>query len=168
MKVYTLIVGSFLENCYVVVNQKNEAIVIDPGSEATKIIEFLQPYKVVGILVTHHHFDHIGALEELENIYHLKSNQKIEEFSYEVILTPGHTLDSLSFYFPNEKILFVGDFIFRGAIGRTDLGGDDKLMKNSIQNLLSTIPLDTTLYPGHGDATTLEAEKTFLEKIFLK
>ena len=168
MKMYTLVVGSLLENCYVVVNQKNEAIVIDPGSEATKIIEFLRPYKVVGILVTHHHFDHIGALEELENIYHLKSNQKIEKFSYEVILTPGHTLDSLSFYFPNEKILFVGDFIFHGAIGRTDLGGDDKLMKNSIQNLLSIIPLDTTLYPGHGDATTLETEKTFLEKIFLK
>ena len=164
MTIHTLVVGELQENCYVLVNEKKEAILIDPGDEKEKILDFLKPYKVVGILVTHFHPDHVGALKELENFYHLKANQKVEEFHYEVFSNPGHTLDSISFYFPEEKIMFVGDFIFYHTIGRCDLGGDVDLMKKSIQKILQTIPLDTILYPGHGRTTKLGQEKVFLEQ----
>ena len=164
MIIHTLIVGELQENCYVVVNEKNEALVIDPGDEAKKILNFLKPYKVVGIFVTHFHPDHVGALKELENFYHLKANQKIEGFHYEIFSNPGHTLDSISFYFPDEKMMFVGDFIFYHTIGRCDLGGSESLMRESIQKILKSIPLDTTLYPGHGRITKLGQEKVFLEQ----
>ena len=164
MKIYTLVVGELQENCYVVVNEKNEAVVIDPGAEIKRILQFLKPYKVVGILVTHFHFDHVAALEELENFYHLKANQKVQEFQYIVFKNPGHTLDSISFYFPTENVMFVGDFIFYHTIGRTDLGGSDILMQESIRKILQEIPLNTTLYPGHGKFTVLEKEKSFLEQ----
>ena len=164
MTIYTLVVGELRENCYVVVNEKKEALVIDPGDEARKILDFLKPYKVVGILVTHFHPDHVGALKELENFYHLKANQKVEGFHYEVFSNPGHTLDSISFYFPDEKIMFVGDFIFFHTIGRCDLGGDIGLMRESIRKILKNIPLDTTLYPGHGRITNLGKEQFFLEQ----
>lgn len=164
MTIHTLVVGKLQENCYVVVNKKNEAIVIDPGDEIEKILAFLKPYKVVGILVTHFHFDHIGALKELLNFYPLQVNQKVQEFHYEIFSNPGHTLDSISFYFPDEKVMFVGDFIFYHSIGRTDLGGNDFLMRESIQKILKNIPLDTILYPGHGRFTVLGKEKNFLEQ----
>ena len=164
MTIRTLVVGKLQENCYVVVNKKNEAIVIDPGDEIEKILAFLKPYKVVGILVTHFHFDHIGALKELLKFYPLQVNQKVQEFHYEIFSNPGHTLDSISFYFPDEKVMFVGDFIFYHSIGRTDLGGNDFLMRESIQKILKNIPLDTILYPGHGRFTVLGKEKNFLEQ----
>lgn len=88
MKIYTLVVGELQENCYVVVNEKNEAIVIDPGAEIKRILQFLKPYKVVGILVTHFHFDHVGALEELENFYHLKANRNLNTFRNEKTFKP--------------------------------------------------------------------------------
>lgn len=164
MTIHTLVVGKLQENCYVVVNKKNEAIVIDPGDEIEKILAFLKPYKVVGILVTHFHFDHIGALKELLKFYPLQVNEKVQEFHYEIFSNPGHTLDSISFYFPDEKVMFVGDFIFYHSIGRTDLGGNDFLMRESIQKILKNIPLDTILYPGHGRLTVLGKEKNFLEQ----
>lgn len=165
MKVKKIVVGNLEENCYVVVNEKKEALVIDPGDEADKILAFLKPYHVVGILVTHYHFDHVGALEELETFYSLKANVKSCVFDYEVIKTPGHTSDSISFYFPELGCVFVGDFIFKDGIGRTDLGGNDFEMKESIQMFLKCFSDNTVLYPGHGVSTTLGAERRFLEYI---
>ena len=168
MTIHTLVVGELQENCYVLVNEKKEAILIDPGDEKEKILDFLKPYKVVGILVTHFHPDHVGALKELENFYHLKANQKVEEFHYEVFSNPGHTLDSISFYFPEETIMFVGDFIFRDTVGRCDLPtGSSSEMDKSIARIKEYSD-DINLYPGHGDETTLGREKThnlyFIEK----
>lgn len=168
LQVHCLVVGNLQENCFILINNNDEALIIDPGDEAKKIIDFLKPYKVVGILVTHYHFDHIGALKDLEKYFSVKANQKINNFDYVTMATPGHTLDSVSFYFPKEKMMFVGDFVFYHTIGRTDLGGDEKLMKDSIINLINTIPMDTILYPGHGIATILENEKMLLEKIIKK
>lgn len=165
MKVEKIVVGDLAENCYVVINEQKEAIIIDPGDEAQKIIDFLKPYHVIEILVTHHHFDHVGALQELTDFYHIKPNISSGKFAYQKIATPGHTMDSVSYYFPEQKCAFVGDFIFKEAIGRTDLGGNDLAMRESLQMFLKEIPLETTLYPGHGPKTTLQAEKPFLESL---
>lgn len=102
---------------------------------------------------------------------------RVEEFSYEplypgeqvwlgevckVMHTPGHTKGSLSFYFPDSKMVFVGDLIFQGSVGRTDLpGGDPYVLLKSIKTKIMTLPLDTTIYPGHGPFTTVKDEKYF-------
>ena len=71
------------------------------------------------------------------------------------------------FYFKKEKVMFTGDFIFKGTIGRTDLyGGNFKQMKESLKNII-TYPDDIKIYPGHGPSSTLGAEKE-IYKSFIK
>ena len=82
-----------------------------------------------------------------------------KEWNYLVLLTPGHTPGSVSFYFPREKMLFSGDVLFQGSIGRTDLpGGDPEVLKESLKRL-SQLPDDTSVYPGHGPTTSIGFEK---------
>lgn len=159
MHIKKILVGELQTNCYIV-TRNEKTIIIDPGDEFKKIIFHCQNKNVVGILVTHHHFDHIGALKQLEKHYNLTHNQKnIEGFSYTILKNPGHTKDSISFYFPNEKILFSGDFIFYQSIGRCDLeGGNFKEMQESIKLILN-YPKKITIYPGHGPSTSLEKEE---------
>ena len=116
-------------------------------------------------MVTHFHFDHVGALDRLEEYYGLKANCDVPFFSYEVIQTPGHTSDSKSFYFPLLNVVFVGDFIFRGTIGRMDLGGNEYEMKQSLKMFLKRFSYDVSLYPGHGESTILGNERKNLEDI---
>jgi glyoxylase-like metal-dependent hydrolase (beta-lactamase superfamily II) len=78
---------------------------------------------------------------------------------YEIIATPGHSPGGVCFYFPDEKVIFTGDTLFLGTIGRTDLdGSDEKLMKKSLARL-AKLPDDTAVYPGHGPETTIGQEK---------
>jgi len=75
-----------------------------------------------------------------------------------IILTPGHTPGSVCLYFPEEKVLFSGDTLFRNGYGRTDLpGGDFGQLVDSL-NRLFALPPDTRVFPGHGDLTTIAAE----------
>jgi glyoxylase-like metal-dependent hydrolase (beta-lactamase superfamily II) len=77
-----------------------------------------------------------------------------------VLATPGHAPGSLSFHFPEAGVVFVGDLLFARSIGRTDFqGGDLDLLRNSVQEKIFTLPPDTVVYPGHGPATTVGAEK---------
>ncbi len=82
------------------------------------------------------------------------------KYSFEVRHTPGHTAGHVIFYCASEKIVFCGDVIFWGSIGRTDLpGGDfDKLM-SSIQTQILTLPNETRLLSGHGGETTVGVER---------
>ena len=159
MNIKYIPVGELQANCYIITNEKKEAILIDPGAEQEKIEKHLKDRKVVGILLTHNHFDHIGALYYFEQKYDLKHNDKINEFSFELLPTPGHSIDSLTFYFKEEKIMFTGDFLFSGNIGRMDLPtGSVEDMKKSLEKI-AHYPDDITIYPGHGPFTTLEKEK---------
>lgn len=161
-QVKRIVVGELCTNCYVIINDKNEALILDPGDDKDKILDFVKGLKIVGILVTHKHFDHIGALEELESFFSLKANEKNNSFVYEVIETKGHTEDSVSFYFPSIQSVFVGDFIFKNGIGRMDLGGNTKEMRESISKFLEIFS-DVKIFPGHGDFTFLEWERDTLE-----
>ena len=78
----------------------------------------------------------------------------------EALHTPGHTPGSLSFHFPEHKVCFVGDLIFNRSVGRTDFpGGDFDTLKNAVIEKIFTLPDETRLYSGHGDATTVGQEK---------
>lgn len=157
MDIKTLVVGELQENCYIV-TKNGKTIIIDPGDEAKRIINACKNFDVVEILITHHHFDHIGALKEIEKYFNLKENQNSGNFNYEVINTPGHTSDSISFYFKEDNVLFSGDFLFNGAIGRTDLPtGNMREMISSLK-LMRVLPENTLVYPGHGESTMLKKE----------
>lgn len=77
-----------------------------------------------------------------------------------VLLTPGHSPGSLSYFFPEAGACFVGDVIFSRSIGRTDFpGGDQAALLRSVRQGIFTLPPDTVLYPGHGPETTVDAER---------
>lgn len=166
MEIKKLVLGSLYTNCYIVINN-NKCLIIDPADDADKIIEACEYYQVEGILVTHHHFDHILALEELESYYHLKHNKHSDnDFSYEVIKTPGHTRDSITFYFKEEKVMFTGDFLFYHTCGRCDLE------TSSVEDMLKSLndfkkyDDDIIIYPGHRKSSILGEEKKLFDCYF--
>ncbi len=166
MKVNRIIVGELMCNCYLIENN-NKYLLIDPGAEYNKILNFISNKNIIGIIITHGHFDHIGCINKLHEQFNYpiynKDNLKnginnIGEFQFEVIYTPGHTNDSICIYFKDELIMFTGDFIFKNSIGRTDLGGNELDMYKSIKKIKQYND-NIIIYPGHGESTTLGQEK---------
>ena len=169
MEIKRVVVGELEENCYVLINN-DDCLVIDPGAEFNKIKDVIGNRNVLGVLITHNHFDHVGALNDVLEYYNTKKYDfnnldegecQLGSFKFDVVYNPGHTNDSISFYFKEDRIMFVGDFIFLESIGRCDLaGGDFSKMEQSIDKL-TTIKDNITLYPGHGIKTTLDYEKRY-------
>lgn len=78
---------------------------------------------------------------------------------YQVIATPGHTPGGVCFHFPEAQVLFTGDTLFAGSVGRTDFpGGDDALLNASLR-VLTSLPDATTVFAGHGPQSTIGQEK---------
>ena len=171
MEVKKIVVGPLQTNCYLIIKD-NKVLIIDPGDDFLKIKNAVGNKKVVGIIVTHYHFDHVGALEECLNYYNVhiydinnlkEGTNKIDIFNFEIIYTPGHKEDLISVYFPSEKMLFCGDFIFENSIGRCDLpGGNYNIMIESIKKILK-LSDDTIIYPGHENITSIMKERNNLE-----
>ena len=82
----------------------------------------------------------------------------IDKFNFEVIYTPGHKEDLITIYFKKEKVMFTGDFIFKGTIGRTDLVGSNHNDMLDSLNRISKYDKDIVIYPGHGHSTILGDE----------
>jgi glyoxylase-like metal-dependent hydrolase (beta-lactamase superfamily II) len=82
------------------------------------------------------------------------------QLSLKVLYTPGHSPGSISLYCASEGVLFVGDVLFRRGVGRADLpGGNWQTLLDSIKTRLFALPDETTVYPGHGPATTIGEER---------
>jgi len=76
-----------------------------------------------------------------------------------VLGTPGHTPGSVCFYCESEQVLFSGDTLFAGSIGRSDLtGGNSQVLRQTLRGL-KELPAETVVYPGHGPSTTIAAER---------
>ena len=180
MKVEKLVVGLYEENCYFIIKNK-DLIIVDPGDEFSKIDNKIisDNLNLIAILITHAHFDHIGALDELIDKYNVpvyynninneitynklinvkEKKYSILSFDFEVIYTKGHRNDLVTYYFYNDNIMFTGDFLFKGSIGRTDLEyANVNDMKESIKRI-KKYPDNIFIYPGHGDKTILKYEK---------
>ena len=158
------IVNSVLDEDTYILEKEGRVLIIDPGSDGDIIKEKIKDKKIDGILVTHKHFDHVGSLSLFKeyNIYSYdnleEKEYKINNFIFDVIHNPGHSSDSISFYFKEDNILFSGDFIFKESIGRVDLPtGNIDDMNKSIKKI-SKYSKDMVIYPGHGEETTLGYE----------
>ncbi len=146
----------------------NEAYIVD-ASDARAIVSFLEKnsLELKGIILTHRHYDHIGGLEGVISRYNrvkvyandktfngadikVKGGDIINIFGYdfEVLSTPGHTDDHMSYYCKSLKILFPGDTIFPFACGRVLDGGsiDDLFLSLS---RIKKLPKDTMIYSAH-------------------
>ena len=193
MLIKTLPVGQLETNCYIVSNENTlECVVIDPGDEANRILDYNEDNKLkcVAILLTHGHFDHVGAVDEVAEstgatVYmHELDDAKVSSMfmmSYHlpesgVYLKDGDVLNlaGLEFHImatPGhtlggvtircEDALFTGDTLFKGSCGRVDLpGGDLNTIMDSIR-FICQLPGDYEVYPGHMDSSTLERERMF-------
>ena len=107
MQIRNIKVGELETNCYILTNG-NGCVVVDPGDDYDKIVKEIGTNEVKFILVTHHHFDHVGALDELSKNYNAKVYDRnnleekrydIDGYKFEIIYTPGHKSDSISIYF---------------------------------------------------------------------
>ena len=168
MEIKKIVTGFLDENCYVLI-KNNTCLVIDPGDDFPKIKQEIGDNKILAVLITHSHFDHIGALRNFLTKKRIKIFKKsnleekeytVGDFTFECIYTPGHSKDSVTFYFKEDNVMLVGDFIFKESIGRTDLpGGSNEEMQESIKKIL-TYDDKINLFPGHNEETTLEYEKS--------
>ena len=158
-----------LSDNYIWLVTTNEgSIVIDPG-ESKQIIDLVKSNEIdlEGILITHHHYDHTNGIEEIlkykkVEVFGPKNNvnaitKRVKQndvfnligLKFEVIETPGHTLDHIAFYcLKDEKsILFCGDTLFSGGCGRV-FEGTYSQMYESLKKL-SKLPEDTQIFCGH-------------------
>jgi len=166
MKIEIIKVGYLECNCYLL-DIDGDVLVIDPGDESYKIINQIGERNVVGVIITHYHFDHIGALDDVVSKYRCnvydrnnmnEGDNKIGNFLFEIIYTPGHKEDCITVYFKEDNVMFVGDFIFKDNIGRCDLDGGnfEEMMKSIIK--IRNYNEDILIYSGHGDRTILGYE----------
>lgn len=167
MEVRKIKVGYLQTNCYILIEQ-GSCLIIDPGDQYYSIESQIGHNQILGVLITHRHPDHIGALEQIQKTYNPKIFEKnnltegkyeIGPFRFEVINTPGHTSDSVTFFFYDYNFMFTGDFLFQNSIGRTDMPtGNMDQMKESLEKIKEYSDR-IRIYPGHGDTTNLGAEK---------
>lgn len=102
------------------------------------------------------------TIESIENLLEGEEVIAFEEDEIRVIATPGHTRGGVCLYLPKNDILFTGDTLFLGTIGRTDLkGGNYSELILSVNERLKEIPNSTIVYPGHGDKTSMGYERQY-------
>lgn len=203
LQVEMLTVGPFQSNCFVLsCGETREAIIVDAGDEADKILAVVGREKldVKMIVNTHAHIDHVSGLSDVIKalavpvvmhknempIYESLTQHammfglptpesvKIDRFvaggdeivfgqlNARVVDTPGHSPGGISLVFEDAEPpkAFVGDVLFRGSIGRTDLpGADHQLMMSTLKDIIMHFPDDTVVYSGHGPETTMAVEK---------
>lgn len=202
LRIETLVLGEIMTNCYLAMNKETkELLIVDPADEADRItrkIGELQA-KPTAILLTHGHFDHIGAVDALreqygipacaleeerpvleqtmlnlsamhrrrlsvkaDRFFHDGEKAELAGFSVHVLHTPGHTAGGACYYIESECVLFSGDTLFCGSIGRTDFPtGSMSALHDSIHSKLFVLPDETLVLPGHDDPSTIGYEKQY-------
>ena len=190
LKTHILTLGLYQTNCYIIHDEQSKTCcVIDPGYEADSILDECDKLglSIEAILLTHGHFDHVGAVKELvaetgckvylhaadlsmppmmtagqlyyTHTYDEGTTLNLAGLSISVLHTPGHTPGSVCLLTGNS--IFSGDTLFAQGCGRTDLPGGDWATILQSLNRLGRIEGNFWVYPGHGPSTTLSQEKKY-------
>lgn len=201
MKWQRIPLGPLQTNAYILANSNKECVIFDPGGDGQKLNTVIrqQGLTPVAILLTHAHFDHIGAIDDVlanwnipvyihekeknwlkdatlngsgffipgqeitskvnPSILPREGEFSVDSFTFGLYFTPGHSPGSVSYYCKELGVVFSGDALFQGSIGRTDLpGGSHEQLLSSIHQKLLTLPEETIVLSGHGPETTIEVE----------
>ncbi len=190
IQVHTLTLGLYQTNCYLIYESScKRCCVIDPGYDPDTVLETAAQLglTIEAVLLTHGHFDHVGGVKDIAAetgcdvylsiqettmppamtagpLYYTKTYTPGQSLSLagldiQVMSTPGHTPGSVCLLV--EDCMFSGDTLFAGSCGRTDLpGGDWAAITHSLGRLAS-METNYRVFPGHGEATTLAAEKRY-------
>ena len=188
LNIHTLTLGLYQTNCYIVHKEgSKQCLVIDPGYEANTIMNRLAllGLEIEAILLTHGHFDHVGAVRQIAAdtdcqvllqeqeltlpgamtdgpLYHTAlypagGTVQIAGMDVKVLHTPGHTPGSVCLLI--EDAMFSGDTLFAGSMGRCDFPGSSIFDMRKSMKKLCNLPGDYRVFPGHAEATTLEYER---------
>lgn len=182
MKIIRLVGGELESNGYIIYDKEGgQCYIIDPGYNPENFLMEIDRLNITpkGILLTHHHYDHVGGVEQIQqkaicpvflhdydkDMYGKPINQVLQDGQslwlgdeeIKVIHTPGHTKGSVCFFCEKSGLSFTGDTIFNIDLGRTDLiDGSIEMMIRSMKDIVSKWKDEITIYPGHGDSATMD------------
>ena len=188
LQVHTLTLGLYQTNCYLVHKEDaKECIIIDPGYEANTILNraALLGLEIKAILLTHGHFDHVGAVRQIAadtdcdvyvqeqeltlpgamtdgpiyhtHLYPAEGTFQAAGMEITVLHTPGHTPGSVCLLIADA--MFSGDTLFAGSMGRCDFPGSSIFDMRKSMKKLYNLAGNYRVFPGHAEATTLEYER---------
>jgi hydroxyacylglutathione hydrolase len=198
LKVQTLTVGAFRENCYLVIDDRAaSSVIVDPGGEPERLVSAIERSGTTleAIWITHAHIDHVGAIASIKSkwnvpvylhpldrrLYDAAPRQaevygvpfeeppppdrdfadgdriKVGNLEMSVMHAPGHAPGHVVIH--GNGIALVGDCLFAGSIGRTDLPFSNPPQLAATLEKIAALPADTVVYPGHGVETTIGEER---------
>lgn len=182
-------VGEYATNCYLLTcPETGQALLVDPGADPEAVLALCEGLQVTRILLTHGHFDHLLGLDEVRAAlggpvgvhpadaaafgvaadFELRDGMRLRvgHRFVRVVHVPGHTPGSVALRFDRRAL--VGDAVFPGGPGHTDTPAALRTLLLSLQRTVFTWPDDTLLYPGHGDPTTVRAERPAFQEFLAR
>jgi len=168
-------------NAYIVgCRESREALMVDAGEFNAGIEDFLDEHhlRLTQLFITHDHYDHTEGVAEYVERYNVRVLSaagrlggmnatrvrhgdvvKVGAWEGKVLLTGGHTNDSISLCFPG--LVFTGDALFAGSIGGTSSPDQARREIEGIRNHIFTLPAEYEIHPGHGPSSTVWIERSF-------
>ncbi|HMQ28027.1 MAG TPA: MBL fold metallo-hydrolase [Acidimicrobiales bacterium] len=186
-EIHKIVVGPVDNNVFVLrCRETGESVLIDAANEHEELLDLCRRLDVRKVLETHGHWDHIQAVPQVRDAgyevgitgpdsaeldaydFVLEDESVIEvgRLRLHTVFTPGHTPGSMCFLVEGSPVLFSGDTLFPGGPGNTSYPGGDfeQIIRSIDDRLFSPLDAGTLVMPGHGDDTTIGAERPRLQE----